>query len=127
MESLFNALFALMAMAGIGCLVCNFFYTLKKPSLGVANENSSQKASVSAHHEKPTNLLASPKGEKDDLKRIKGVGPKLENSLNALGVFHFSQIAAWSERELEWIDDYLSFKGRAKRDNWIAQAKALSV
>ena len=61
----------------------------------------------------------------DDLKRIKGVGPKLEKLLHSLGIFHFDQIAAWSDRELAWIDDNLEgFKGRASRDEWVAQAKA---
>jgi predicted flap endonuclease-1-like 5' DNA nuclease len=65
--------------------------------------------------------------EPDDLKRIKGVGPKLETMLNDLGIFRFAQIAALSEAELAQIDDRLgTFKGRPFRDDWIAQAAALS-
>src|SRR6478736_6707706 len=40
----------------------------------------------------------------DDLKRIKGVGPKLETLLNSLGVTSFSQIAAWDDAEIDRID-----------------------
>ncbi|MEM8698080.1 MAG: fused NADH-quinone oxidoreductase subunit E/endonuclease, partial [Pseudomonadota bacterium] len=64
----------------------------------------------------------------DDLKQIKGVGPKMEIMLNGMGIFHFDQIAAWTDAELAWVDDNLEgFKGRASRDEWIAQAKALAA
>jgi len=76
--------------------------------------------------DRPSALEAPRADAADDLKRIKGVGPKLENLLNSLGIFHFDQIAAWSDRELAWIDAHLEgFKGRASRDAWIAQAKSL--
>ena len=65
-------------------------------------------------------------GSADDLKRISGVGPKLEALLNSLGIYHFDQIAGWSEAEIAWVDDNLKgFKGRVTRDNWIEQAKTL--
>jgi large subunit ribosomal protein L21 len=73
--------------------------------------------------EKPGNLLTEPKGDKDDLKKISGVGPKLEGLLNENGVYHFWQIAEWGPAEIAFMDDLLSFKGRIERDNWIAQAK----
>ncbi len=63
----------------------------------------------------------------DDLKLIAGVGPKLEGTLNRLGIWHFDQIAAWSEHEVAWVDNYLQFKGRIERDEWIAQAAALAA
>lgn len=65
-------------------------------------------------------------GKPDDLKWIAGVGPKLEETLNGLGVFHFDQIAKWTKSEIDWVDDYLKFSGRIERDNWIDQAKALA-
>ncbi len=72
-------------------------------------------------------VIAAPRdGKKDDLKQIKGIGPKLEATLNGLGIYHFDQIAAWSKQEIEWVDDYLSFKGRIERDGWISQAKKLA-
>ncbi len=40
----------------------------------------------------------------DDLKRIKGVGPKLEALLHSLGIYHFDQIAAWGPAEVAWVD-----------------------
>jgi predicted flap endonuclease-1-like 5' DNA nuclease len=59
----------------------------------------------------------------DDLKRIKGVGPKLEKLLNSLGVTSYSQIAAWDDDEIDRIDAQLgTFAGRIRRDDWPAQA-----
>ena len=62
----------------------------------------------------------------DDLKLISGVGPKLEGTLNELGIYKFSQIAKWTKAEIDWVDDYLSFKGRIERDDWIKPAGALA-
>ena len=71
----------------------------------------------------PANLLKEARGGvADDLKRISGVGPKLEGTLHEIGVFHFDQIAAWGPAEISYMDDRLSFKGRIERDDWIAQA-----
>ena len=76
---------------------------------------------------KPAGLEAARGGAPDDLKRIKGVGPKLEELLNSLGYFHFDQIAAWSAAEVAWIDSHLEgFHGRATRDEWVSQAKLLA-
>jgi len=76
---------------------------------------------------KPELLKAARGGKADDLKQIKGVGPKLEKELNAAGVFHFDQIASWSKEEVHWADHHLvSFKGRVSRDSWVEQAKVLA-
>jgi len=74
-------------------------------------------------------LLSAPRGGKgDDLKKIKGVGPKLEQELNAEGVWHYDQIAAWSAEEVAWADEHLvRFKGRVSRDDWVGQAKTLAA
>lgn len=62
----------------------------------------------------------------DDLKKISGVGPKLESTLNGLGIYKYEQIAAWRKAERDWVDDHLKFKGRIERDDWVKQAKALA-
>ncbi|MCW1933276.1 50S ribosomal protein L21 [Pararhodobacter zhoushanensis] len=77
---------------------------------------------------RPANLLTEARGGKaDDLKKISGVGPKLEGLLHQNGVFHFDQIAAWTESEIAYMDDQLSFKGRIARDNWLEQAATLAA
>jgi len=76
---------------------------------------------------KPRTMKAPRKAGADDLKMIKGVGPKLEKLLNTLGFFHFDQVAKWTEEELAWVDQNLEgFKGRASRDEWVSQAKILA-
>lgn len=82
---------------------------------------------VAADLRETPELLDAPRGEADDLKRLRGVGPKLEDQLNRLGVWHLDQIASWSEGEAAWIDDHLEgFKGRILRDDWIGQARELT-
>ena len=46
--------------------------------------------------------------------------------LHDMGVYHFDQIAGWSDREVAWVDANLEgFRGRVSRDDWVAQAKIL--
>lgn len=76
---------------------------------------------------KPDLLSEARAGGADDLKLIKGVGPKLESVLNGIGVYHYDQIATWNEDEVSWADQNLpGFKGRVSRDNWVTQAQALA-
>ena len=84
-------------------------------------------ASAAGAGTKPAALAAARAGGADDLKRIKGVGPKLEQTCNSLGFYHFDQIAAWTADEVAWVDQNLvGFKGRVSRDDWVAQAKLLA-
>lgn len=62
----------------------------------------------------------------DDLKAISGIGPKLEQVLNGLGIWTYDQIAGWRVEEIAWIEDYLGFKNRVVRDRWLEQAAALA-
>lgn len=76
---------------------------------------------------KPRTMKAPRKSGADDLKLIKGVGPKLETMLHGMGFFHFDQVAKWGDAEIAWVDDNLEgFKGRASRDEWVSQAKLLA-
>ena len=77
--------------------------------------------------DKPALLDKARDGKPDDLKLIWGVGPKLEALLHSMGIFHFDQIAAWTARELAWVDSKLEgFKGRATRDDWVEQSRKLA-
>lgn len=77
---------------------------------------------------RPVSLAAARDNRPDDLKLIWGVGPKLEALLHRLGFFHFDQIANWNDMNLRWVDQNLEgFKGRARRDDWIGQAKKLAT
>ena len=61
----------------------------------------------------------------DDLKLISGIGPKLEQVLNGLGVTRFAEIAAWSEDDVQRVDAQLGISGRILRDGWVEQARTL--
>ncbi len=63
----------------------------------------------------------------DDFTRMKGVGPKLAERLNALGVTSFAQIAALTPEQAAALDAELgTFQGRIHRDRWIEQAGFLA-
>ncbi|MEM9740962.1 MAG: hypothetical protein AAF829_13990, partial [Pseudomonadota bacterium] len=77
---------------------------------------------------RPVGLDAPRDGTADNLKEIKGIGPKLEKLCNRLGFWHFDQVAAWTPDEVAWVDANLEgFKGRVTRDEWVAQAKVLAT
>lgn len=74
---------------------------------------------------RPPALTAPRGGTPDNLQQIKGIGPKIEASLHALGIYHLDQIAAWDRANIDWVDARLAFKGRIRREQWVAQAARL--
>jgi predicted flap endonuclease-1-like 5' DNA nuclease len=75
---------------------------------------------------KPPVLGAARNGAPDDLTLIEGVSPLNQSTLNALGVFHFDQIAAWTLDHVTWVDAYLRLQGRIEDEEWLEQAQALA-
>ena len=66
-------------------------------------------------------------GKGDDLGLIWGIGDKLHEKLNAMGIWHFDQIAGWTPAEVAWFEaEMQGFKGRVERDKWIEQCKKLA-
>ena len=64
--------------------------------------------------------------DKDDLKSIKGIGPFLEEKLNALGIYTLEQISNMTPELEEQVNEAIEFfPGRIKRDEWVKQAKEL--
>ena len=83
---------------------------------------------VAVPSEGPRLLKSATMGKKDDLKKISGVGPKLERLLNQIGVYYFWQVASWNNSDVQTVDELLEvFKGRIDRDNWVSQAKKLKL
>ncbi len=75
----------------------------------------------------PEPVAAQSGSSRDDLTRIKGLGPKLATMLQEQGITRFADIAAWSDADIDRIDAQLGrFQGRIRRDAWIEQAKLLS-
>ncbi|CAM3625231.1 NADH-quinone oxidoreductase subunit NuoE [Litorimonas haliclonae] len=65
-------------------------------------------------------------GPKDDLKKIKGIGPAFERDLNEKGVYYYRQIGAWKAADIKQVEETVQkFPGRIKRDGWVKQAKDL--
>lgn len=65
--------------------------------------------------------------EPDDLRKIKGLGPKMQTLLTALGITTYAQIAGLSDADLDELDTKLgAFAGRPRRDQWVEQARLLS-
>lgn len=94
-------------------------------ALEALDEIDKQEDTETLLSEKPE-LLTSPRnGEKDNLTEIKGIGPKVENKLNEAGIYHFDQIANWTQENIQWLEENTVFAHRAKKDLWIPQAKAL--
>jgi len=67
-----------------------------------------------------------PAGRRDDLKAIKGIGPKLEGILHDMGITSYEQIKRMTPKDYQLLDDMLDrFQGRAQRDHWAEQAAKL--
>jgi NADH-quinone oxidoreductase subunit E len=84
------------------------------------------KAAVAPKPRKTIAASAKPAVKADDLKRISGIGPKLEEVLNRRGIMAVADIAGWTEADVARIDAELGFEGRIGRDDWVAQAKLLT-
>ncbi|WP_245448055.1 5' DNA nuclease [Neorhizobium sp. T6_25] len=104
---------------------------VRKPAAKAAPAKAAPKAApkVSARQPapvKPTKAkTAKASAGGGDLKRISGIGPKLEGVLNDMGVTSLAQVAAWNEADIARFDKELGFEGRISRDDWVGQAKAL--
>ncbi len=107
-------------------------FDAREGSQGELSDGSSADSAQVAETEirddwKPVALSGPENGEADDLKRIKGVGPVIEKTLNELGIFYFRQIADFSEDNIRWVDHYIAFPGRIQRENWVTQSKQLAA
>ena len=106
-----------------------------KESLGekeIEIEQLTMEAKVLVHIAQHKHLLnyksfgTATESEKDDLKMISGIGPVIENRLNALDIYTFRQISNFTAQDIETINDaIIYFSGRIDRDEWVAQAKEL--
>ena len=97
-----------------------------KPKADVKSDVAEEPKAESAPKAKKPQVLytdGATDGAPDDLKKIKGIGPKFEADLNAKGVYYFRQIAAWSADDIKMVDEIIdSFPGRIERDEWVKQA-----
>ena len=94
------------------------------PALGEAGETADDEDAAMA---RPVGLATPRNGVPDDLQRIRGIGRRIEQRLNALGIYHFGQIAAWTPAEMRWMAQQLAFPDRIEWDDWIGQAIILAA
>jgi predicted flap endonuclease-1-like 5' DNA nuclease len=85
-------------------------------------EDEVQTTEVSA--EQPIQIAAPANGG-DNLTAIGGIGPRIAEVLNGLGIWTYAQVADWTPANETWIEEHLSFKGRVDREQWVEQAKVL--
>jgi predicted flap endonuclease-1-like 5' DNA nuclease len=76
--------------------------------------------------ERPAALSAPRNGAPDDLRLIEGVGAQAQATLNAIGIFHFDQLARWTPANVAWVDQYLNLRGRIADQRWVEQAGKLA-
>jgi predicted flap endonuclease-1-like 5' DNA nuclease len=63
---------------------------------------------------------------RDDLQRIRGIGPRMEERLNAIGIASFESVAGWKAKDLERVAKELGVtRERIERAGWVKQARAL--
>lgn len=91
-----------------------------------ASVKGSSQIARKAAAEKPVPPVPAPTQRVDDLKKIRGVGPKLEAMLHQNGVHSYAQIAKWTRKMVAEMDAQLALRGRIEREDWVGQAKALN-
>lgn len=104
----------------------------KKPAaepVKLTKEQKEAKASAAADKLKASFGSKIPKAtadQKDDLKRISGVGPFIEEKLNKLGIYTFEQVSKFDADLVDTVTDAIQFfPGRIQRDDWVGQAGKL--
>ena len=102
----------------------------KKEAKGKGKGKAAPEAAEQSGPEETTSTLeglAEPQGEKDDLKKIRGITKAHEKKLNERGVFHYWQIAAFTQDNLDEIDRLLHGNGQIAKGDWVDQARELTA
>ncbi|MDZ7824330.1 MAG: hypothetical protein U5K75_10040 [Ahrensia sp.] len=85
------------------------------------------KGTVGDLGKKPSSMAKARASGADNLTLIDGVGNAIEKRLFALGIFHFDQIAKWTDDNSKWIGNEIGFPGRPERENWVREARILAA
>jgi small subunit ribosomal protein S2 len=103
-----------------------------KPAKAATNGKGAPKAPAAVKQPEPEEevstleALEAPQGEPDDLKKISGITRAYEKKLNERGIFHYWQIAAFTQDNLDEIDRLLHGNGQIARGDWVDQARELT-
>jgi predicted flap endonuclease-1-like 5' DNA nuclease len=93
---------------------------------GASAPRGKAQPAASAEVESTLEGLAEPQGEKDDLKKIRGITKAHEKKLNERGIFHYWQIASFTQDNLDEIDRLLHGNGQIAKGDWVDQARELT-
>lgn len=64
---------------------------------------------------------------KEDLTKINGIGPYIEQKLNKIGLFNYEQLSNLQEQDIRVLTELIDFfPGRIERDDWVGQSKLLN-
>jgi len=98
----------------------------KPHGAGVADEVATATTDV-AGEVLGVDVVRRPAGPADDLRKLKGVGPKFVARLNELGITRFDQLAGLNANEVAHLDERMGpFQGRLAKDRVIEQADLLA-
>jgi predicted flap endonuclease-1-like 5' DNA nuclease len=100
---------------------------VSEPQQDPAAQDSQDAAVAPYPGVRPIGIAAPRDGKADDLKFIKGIGPRNEGICNDLGIYHLAQIADWTADEATWVGHHIAFPGRIEREHWVDQAKLLAA
>jgi predicted flap endonuclease-1-like 5' DNA nuclease len=68
---------------------------------------------------------ASP-AQKDNLQSVVGIGPYIEQKLNAIGIFRLEQLARLSNEDIDEINGIMALTpGHIQSDDWVGQARRM--
>lgn len=82
---------------------------------------------IPEQQDQPQGIGAPRHGMRDDLTQIVGVLPVVETALNRIGVYHFDQVAEWTDGNAAWVETHLGIGGRVDREHWREQARELAM
>lgn len=108
---------------------------MRENAVGAEAEGGKRDDGASVHDDQPEGsskkqprrLFQAPEGQAaDDLKMIRGIGPKMESLLHEVGITTWAQLAKLSPDDADALEAELNFKGRIARDQWVEQADALA-
>jgi len=93
---------------------------------GIDDEEAAVDTLPDSESESESDSVPEPNAQRDNLKKIKGVGPAIEKTLNEIGIFNFQQIADMSEYDIDRVAKRLKgFHSRIYREDWIGQAREI--
>lgn len=66
--------------------------------------------------------------QNDDLTKLDGIGPYIQQRLNDIGIYNYDQVSKFTIEDIRKITELIDFfPGRIERDNWVGQAHSFKI